>query len=135
MFQLFRLETLHFQQRFPHILPNNSVLVRLGTLGTLCIWYTSTAVSVMAASSCRCGRLWWRRKSRTKYRGPWWRWPAVSIFVTYSEVHDWVSVDKDDAQRSDTTPCHVTRRARLVGTDQLCYNSDSSLYSKMPVGM
>ncbi|XP_021925728.1 uncharacterized protein LOC110832755 isoform X2 [Zootermopsis nevadensis] len=82
----------------------------------------------------RCGRLWWRRKSRTKYRGPWWRWPAVSIFVTYSEVHDWVSVDKDDAQRSDTTPCHVTRRARIVGTDQLCYNSDSSLYSKMPVG-
>lgn len=97
---------------------------------------TPVFVSMMVTYSCRCGRFWWRRKCRTKYRGPWWRWPAVSISVTFSQVHDCVSVDTDDnTQWSDTTLCHATQHSHLVEVDQLCYSSDSTLYSKMPVGM
>lgn len=84
--------------------------------------------------SCRRGRFWWRRKCRVKYRGPWWRWPAVSITVAYAQVHDWVSVDSDDTQRSDATLCHAIHHGHVVGVDKLCYSSDSTLYNKMPVG-
>ncbi|KAJ9597420.1 hypothetical protein L9F63_011714, partial [Diploptera punctata] len=77
------------------------------------------------------GRTWWRRKCRTKHRGPWWRWPIVSISVTCSQVED---CDSDD---TDTTVCHtspVKQHEHLVEIDHLCYNSDSTIYSKMPVG-
>ena len=84
--------------------------------------------------SCRRGRFWWRRKCRAKYRGPWWRWPAVSITVTYSQVHDWVSVDSDDTPWSDATLCHAIQHGHRLEVDRLCYSSDSTLYNKMPVG-
>jgi hypothetical protein len=84
--------------------------------------------------NCRRGRFWWRRKCRAKYRGPWWRWPAVSITVTYAPVHDWVSVDSDDTQWSDATLCHAIQHGHLVEVEKLCYSSDSTLYNKMPVG-
>jgi len=88
----------------------------------------------MNVFSCRRGRFWWRRKCRAKYRGPWWRWPAVSVTVTYSQVHDWVSVDSDDTPWSDTTLCHAIQHGHRLEVDRLCYSSDSTLYNKMPVG-
>jgi hypothetical protein len=90
--------------------------------------------NVWYISSCRFGRFWSRRKHRAKYRGPWWRLPAVSLSVTYSQVCDWVSIDSDGTQWSDTTLCHVTQHGHLVEIDRLCYNSDSTLYNRMPIG-
>jgi hypothetical protein len=89
---------------------------------------------IHAYFNCRRGRFWWRRKCRAKYRGPWWRWPAVSVTVTYAEVHDWVGVDSDDTQWSDATLCYAIQHGHLVEVDRLRYSSDSTLYNKMPVG-